>query len=320
MTILIVGATGTLGRQIVKQAINVGYPVRCLVRNIKKAKFLKEWGVELIYGDLTLPETLPQALKGITVVIDAATFRVTEELTNLNEVDLIGKLALIKAAKYAQVERFLFFSIMNNQAFSRIPLMKLKFYVEETLKNSKVSYTIFQLTGFFQGIIGQYALPIIDQQPILSTSDKFSISYIDTQDISKFCLRSLLLEQTDDKTFVLGGSKPWLSDGIIKLCENFSGQTAIIRFFPLLFLGFFINLSSFFKWSWELTDRLEFIEILRQPSMGPASFIETYKIFNINKILTLEYYLRDYFNIILIKLRNLNYNGDDFTNRKDLQF
>ena len=44
MKILLVGATGTLGRQIAKQAIEDGHEVRCVVRNPRKASFLQEWG------------------------------------------------------------------------------------------------------------------------------------------------------------------------------------------------------------------------------------------------------------------------------------
>jgi hypothetical protein len=45
---------------------------------MRKAAFLKEWGAELVVGNICNPSTLAPALEGITTVIDAATARATD--------------------------------------------------------------------------------------------------------------------------------------------------------------------------------------------------------------------------------------------------
>jgi uncharacterized protein YbjT (DUF2867 family) len=322
MTILIIGGTGTLGRQIVRQALDEGYPVRCLVRNIRKANFLKEWGAELIYGDLKLPETLPNTLKGITTVIDAATLRPEEEFATLKEVDLLGKIALIKAAKVANIKRYVFFSIINNEKFPNIPLMRLKSVVEKLLRTSQVPYTIFQLSGFYQGIISQYAIPILEQQAVSTTQDAATLSYINTQDAAKFCTKSLKLQQTENKTFSLVGPKDWGSKDIIKLCEELSGQEAQVSFTPLALLSILRQLISFSQWGWGIQDRLAFSEVLNSNSTPLQSRNELYEIFQFQEteLLSLENYLQEYFEKMLKKLRDLNYDQSQAAKRKDLTF
>lgn len=308
MSLLIIGGTGTLGRQIVLQALTKGYRVRCLVRNFRKANFLKEWGVELVYGDLTKPETIPPCLKGITAIIDASTSR-ADDMDSLKTVDWEGKLYLIKAAKAAKIKRFIFFSAQNVEQFTNIPLMKLKYNIEQKLKKSKIPYTVFRLTGFYQGLIEQYAIPILENLPIWVTNENLSVSYMDTQDIAKFCLRSLQLPKTENQVFFLSGSKSWVSSEIIKLCEQLAGQSAKVQKIPSFLLKLVSQFFGFFEWGQNISDRLAFGEILNIENNFSKSTFKLYQLFKVDsaEIIQLDDYFLEYFIRLLKRLRDINF-------------
>tara|TARA_Y100000385_G_C13104474_1_gene646670 strand:- start:1798 stop:2757 length:960 start_codon:yes stop_codon:yes gene_type:complete len=317
MSLLVVGGTGTLGRQIVLQALTKGYPVKCLVRNFRKANFLKEWGAELIYGDLSIPETIPSCFQGITAVIDASTSR-PSDLDIVKTIDWDGKLALIEAAKAAKVERFIFCSTQNLDQFSNIPLMKMKQGIEVKLKDAQIPYTIFRLTGFYQGLIEQYAIPILENLPIWVTNENTCVSYIDTQDIAKFCLKALQLPKTANKIFFLGGPKGWVSSEIINLCEQLAGQSAKINQVPLFILKFVTKFLGLFEWGQNISDRLAFVEILNVESDFSKSTFDLYKIFKVksDEITKLDDYLLEYFIRLLKRLRDINF--EDIQKQKNL--
>jgi uncharacterized protein YbjT (DUF2867 family) len=317
MSLLVIGGTGTLGRQIVLQALMKGYQVRCVVRNFRKANFLKEWGAELVYGDLTRPETIPPCLKGITAIIDASTSR-ANELEALKKVDWEGKLCLLEAAKLANIQKFIFFSAQNVEQFKTIPLMKVKNGIEIKLKESNIPYTIFRLTGFYQGLIEQYAIPILENLPIWVTNENTQVSYMDTQDIAKFCLRSLQIPQTTNQTFVLQGSKGWVSSEIITLCEQLAGQQAKVQKVPLFILKLVSRFFGFFEWGQNISDRLAFAEILTTKNNSSNSTRDLYKIFKIDplELIQLDDYFLEYFIRLLKRLRDINF--EDVQKQKNL--
>jgi uncharacterized protein YbjT (DUF2867 family) len=225
---------------------------------------------------------------------------------------------LIESAKAANVKRFIFFSTQNVEQFENIPLMKLKYGIETKLKTSGIPYTIFRLTGFYQGLIEQYAIPILENLPIWVTNENTNIAYMDTQDIARFCLRSLQIPQTTNQTFFLSGLRGWVSSEIINLCEQLAGQKAKVQRVPLFALKLVSSFFGFFEWGQNISDRLAFVEILNTENNFSKSTFELYKMFKIDpsEIIQLDDYFLEYFIRLLKRLRDINF--EDVQKQKNL--
>lgn len=308
MNLLIVGATGTLGRQVVRRALDEGHTVRCFVRSLRKAAFLKEWGAELFQGDLLNPQSLTPALAGVNAVIDAATTRPTDSLS-MRQVDWEGKVALIQAAKAAEIERFIFFSILDAEQYPDVPLMDIKRCTEQFLIESGLNYTILRPCGFMQGLIGQYAIPTLEKQAIWVMGDSSPTAYMDTQDIARFAVAALNRPETQNRSFPVVGPKAWGGYEIIRLCERLSGREAKISRMPIGLLRTIQKTARLFKWGQNTADRLAFTEVIASGKPLTAPMEETYTAFGIDpgEITTLEDYMQEYFSRIMKKLKELEY-------------
>ena len=141
---------------------------------------------------------------------------------------------------------------------------------------------------------------------------------MDTQDIAKFCIRSLQLPQTIDKTFFLGGPKGWISSEIINLCEQLAGQTAKVNQVPVFVLKLVSRFFGFFEWGQNISDRLAFAEILNVENNFSKSTSDLYKIFKINsdEVVQLNDYFLEYFIRLLKRLKDINF--EDVQKQKNL--
>lgn len=318
MKLLVVGATGTLGRQVVRRALDEGHEVKCLVRSFQRGAFLREWGAQLVRGDLCKPETLAVALEEVEGVIDAATARPTDAIS---QVDWDGKVNLMRAAKQAEVGRFVFFSILDAEKYTHVPLMNIKYCSEKFLVESGLPYTILRPCGFLQGLIGQYAIPILEKQGIWVMERAAPIAFMNTQDIAQFAITALNTPDTLNRSFPLAGTRPWGAYEIIRLCERLTGQDARVSRMPLGLLRTVQKTASFFQWGWNLADRLAFTEVVVGDNPITAPMDEVYEAFKLNQedITTVEQYLGEYFGRILKKLKELDYDRDK-ASRKKLPF
>lgn len=323
MKLLIVGATGTLGIQVARHALEQGHQVRCLVRSLKKpaAIKLKEWGAELVKGNLCDSKTLAPALEGVEAVIDAATARANDSLS-IRQVDWEGKVNLIKAVKAAGIERYIFFSILNAEKYPDVPLMEIKHCTEKFLAESGLNYTILRPCAFMQGLISQYAVPILDNQAVWITGASTPIAYIDTQDAAKFAVRALEVPATIKQSYPLVGTRAWKAEEIIDICENLAGQEAKISRVALGALRFLRRLTRFFQWTYNISDRLAFAEVIASGQPLDADMEAVYQIFGLDpkETTTIESYLQEYFGRILKKLKELDYGKQKSQKKKRSPF
>jgi hypothetical protein len=132
---------------------------------------------------------------------------------------------------------------------------------------------------------------------------------MDTQDIAKFCLRSLQIPQTTNQTFFLSGLKGWVSSEIISLCEQLAGQTARVQRVPLVVLKLVSKFFGIFEWGQNISDRLAFAEILNIENNFSKSTFDLYKLFKIEseEIIQLDDYFLEYFIRLLKRLRDINF-------------
>lgn len=68
-TLLVVGATGSIGQHVVREALAQGYAVRALVRNRARAQRLLPPGIDIVIGDLTSPITLGEPVADVDAIV-----------------------------------------------------------------------------------------------------------------------------------------------------------------------------------------------------------------------------------------------------------
>ena len=150
-SMLVIGATGTLGRQVVRQPW-INSDVRCLVDETEPGGFLGDWGATTVSADLTKPETLPPAFVGVHTVIDVGG---AEEDASRR---LGGEGGDHPSAAAMGISRYVFYSIDQCDKHREVPLMNMKYAVE----GLKVGWMASVSSAAHRGD----AVPVLEEQPL----------------------------------------------------------------------------------------------------------------------------------------------------------
>lgn len=142
--VLVVGATGFLGKQIVQQLLKESnVVVKAMSRKgapAGQAAGPEEW----VKGDLMQPDSLDAALAGVDVVVSSANGYMKETI----KTDFEGNKNLIEAAARAKVKRFVFLSIVACDKAPEVPHFHAKKVAEDLIKAAGLPYVFVRAPAF----------------------------------------------------------------------------------------------------------------------------------------------------------------------------
>lgn len=208
MTILITGATGNIGGEVVKYLMQKKMPLRALVRDPSKAVKLKEQGIELVQGDFLQPEKLFAALQGIekAFLVTANDPRQVEMESNF-----------IDAAQKAGVRHIVKLSVLGA---GELPSTFQRWHrqIEQHLEASGMAWTLLRPNMLMQNM-RWFAQTIAQQGAFYNTVGDVKISHVDARDVAAVAAVCLSEPGHEDKSYVLTGPE---AISFTEVAEKFS--------------------------------------------------------------------------------------------------
>lgn len=152
-TVVVCGATGYLGRHVVRALHADGWRVRALVRDPARLGDAAECCDEVFVGHPTDPSTLDGLFDGADAAFSSIGVRSFRRRPSFRDVDERANLALVDAAERAGVGRFVFVSILRGDELrDRSPLIDARERVVDHLRAGTMTTTIIRPTGFFNDL------------------------------------------------------------------------------------------------------------------------------------------------------------------------
>lgn len=147
MKTVITGATGNLGRHIVRQLLNRKPPEHLIVsvRKPETAEVLRGQGVEVRYGDYDDPESLARSFRGASQLLLISSPHSDDSIRLRQHLGAIG------AAKQAGIERIVYTSIAFPER-GKLPLHRLHLDTEQAIRDSGIPFTLLR-NGYYMDII-----------------------------------------------------------------------------------------------------------------------------------------------------------------------
>lgn len=228
---LVTGATGSLGRRIVRALRRRGEAVRAFVRLSSRYVDLEQMGAEIHIGDLRRQDHIARALRGIRFVIST---HGSGPGGSVLEIDYQANIDLIDAAQSQSAEHFVFISVLGaDRHYDDAPVFKAKREVEKYLTRQPLAYTILRPAGFASNLIAlAHNFERTGLYPLIGRRENRT-SIVSTDDLSKIAIDAVSIPDARNRTFAVGGPESLRRDEIPRIFEKLFDRAGQILQLPI---------------------------------------------------------------------------------------
>ena len=246
MKVLLAGAFGNLGFEILKCLTSEGYEV--IAADLKEKENNGLEGKYIFRSiDATNPKTLEGLCDGCEIVITTMGLTGASTKFTAYDIDYQGNMNLYNEAVKAGVKKFNYISVIacDEPGAEKVPLLHSKYMVEEDLKKGPLDYVIYRPTGYFYDIAKVFK-PYIDkgEMQLLKGYHHVKANVVDCPDFAEFIIEHM---NDTNKTYEVGGKETYSYEEMAKMCFRAAGKPVIIKDSPIWMFSILANLPKIKK-------------------------------------------------------------------------
>ncbi len=232
-TILLTGATGYVGGQLLRALREKGFAVRCLTRRPEE---LKAAGVEVVAGDVLNLESIRAAMKGVS----AAYYLVHSmgSAASFEEQDRTAAANFAQAAREAGIDRIIYLGGLGNSEEKLSAHLRSRQEVGELLRSTGIRCIEFRASV----VIGTGSLSfemiraLVERLPVMIAPRWVSVSAqpIAIADLTAYLMAALRLPGKESRVFEIGGSDRVSYGGLMREYARQRGLKRLVISVPFL--------------------------------------------------------------------------------------
>jgi uncharacterized protein YbjT (DUF2867 family) len=265
--LLLFGATGNVGKEIAKIAIQQGYELTVVVRNKNKVEQLSSITNKFIVADITDPSTLVDICKGFDIIISALGKSISpndNSKPSFNDIDLVANANILKEAKKSGVKKFVYISAFHSEKYLHLEYFRVHHEFSEQLKTSGINYSIIKSPAIFSGFLDMIEMAKKGQLINIGSGNK-KTNPIYEVDLAKGCVDAIKIENA---TIEIGGKTIYTRRQLNEIIQKEVCSGKSIKNIPLWLFKFSLPVMKIFRKN--MYDKFAFfIAVMQEDTIAP---------------------------------------------------